>query len=131
MKRLKISLGLLAVLFTGTTQLQPAAIHDAAALGRYLEVRWLLRKGVSPNIRDENGNTPLHNALTGSGDSKYTARLLIGKGADVNAKNSDGSTPLHYVSTLSMAKFLIVRGANPNPKKNYGITPLHVAVGRG
>lgn len=56
-------------------------------------VRQLLDDGVSPNVRDADGNTPL--MIAARGDTNLTiAGMLLGRGADVNAVNNRGDTAL-------------------------------------
>jgi len=55
-------------------------------------VKKLLKKGANPNVRDEDGYTPLHNAaLWGHVD---VVRLLLEHGADPSIRNRGGKTPL-------------------------------------
>ena len=71
-----------------------------------------LSHGVSVNIRDKSGSTPLH-VIAGKGDINQ-ALLLISKGAEVNAKDKKGKTPLDYAeehSQKKMEEFLRKRGA--------------------
>ena len=52
----------------------------------------LLENGADVNTKDNNGDTPLHCAV--SSGKKNMVELLIAKGADVNARNKKGLTPL-------------------------------------
>ena len=86
-------------------------------------VKMLLNNGLDANvIRNDNGWTPLHNAIDvyGNIDLKVL-NLLIGFGADVNAKDFALETPLHVafhlrVEDLKILKVLMQNGANPNLK---------------
>ena len=53
----------------------------------------LLRGGAKPNIQDNGGNTPLHDAVR-FGRLSLVSKLLK-HGANPNAKNKEGLTPLH------------------------------------
>ena len=80
------------------------------------------------NVKDENGHTPLHDAIAeGHTD---TADLLLHQGADINVQDKYGNTPLHdairkgYKDT---ADLLIRGGANINVKNTDGHTPVYYA----
>ena len=49
----------------------------------------LLSKGANPNVRDADGNTPLHLAKDGAAIAQ-----LLRHGADVSVANKAGETPL-------------------------------------
>jgi ankyrin repeat protein len=51
----------------------------------------LIQVGVNINVKNSDGNTPLHLAV---GGSSALISLLIQVGANINVKNSDGNTPL-------------------------------------
>lgn len=78
-----------------------APLHVAAERYMYKVIETLLAGGADPNIRDLEGNTPLHLVVTsplypydtGKGE-KDIVELLLRNGADVNAKDSHGRTPL-------------------------------------
>ena len=127
---LKHILVCLGIIFASITQLLPAQsddIHRKAAQGRYFAVKRMLARGVSADLVDDKGNTPLHYARTSK-----VARVLLNYGAEVNAPNCDGATPMHLAGMTGRTKVistLVARGGDVNAKNLYGITPLHVAVG--
>jgi ankyrin repeat protein len=106
-----------------------------AAGCRAREVESLLNLGVDPNLRDEEGLTPLHRALMHN--NPYNAEvvdLLLSRGADPNARGRDGNTPLHLAAEFNRvqaAALLLKHGADPNVRNARGETPLHIAAGRG
>ncbi|KUO85524.1 MAG: hypothetical protein AT711_06515, partial [Thermoproteus sp. CIS_19] len=83
-----------------------------------LEVEPLLNLGVDPNLRDEEGLTPLHRALMHN--NPYSAEvvdLLLSRGADPNVRGRDGNTPLHLAAEFNRvqaAALLLKHGADPN-----------------
>jgi ankyrin repeat protein len=67
-------------------------LHYAALYGRGDSViPLLIRAGVSVNVREASGLTPLHCAATG--DSAATVKLLLASGADKTLKDGFGATP--------------------------------------
>jgi ankyrin repeat protein len=107
-------------------------IHDAARKGDLKKVKALI--AADPKIvndRDNNGDTPLHQAALHN--QFAVAQALIEAGADVNAKNSYGAfTPddLNGILVSSNHKdpvsLLTVHGVDASDMKN-GYTPLHLA----
>ena len=88
----------------------------------------------NPNLPDENGNTPLHNAAYVNA-TEITERLLDAQ-ADPNAVNRDGNTPLHIAIHFSgegdydaTIRRLLDAGTDLDLRNSLdGYTPLHVAV---
>lgn len=83
------------------------------------------------DIRDADGNTPLHFVAQMDPD---TIGQLLAKGADVNAKNKNGETPLHRIAASEnelgqeIAKLLLAKGASPRIKNNAGKLPCDLTV---
>ena len=109
------------------------SIHIAAAAGHIEAVKQYLADGVDVNVRDEDGSTPLSDAVfwaafsadasAGSSNGhKETAELLIEKGANVNARNDRGWTPLDFALNLkhggAIADFLRKHGAKTERELN-------------
>ena len=94
--------------------------------------RKLLERGANPNIRNNEGVTPLFYAIGEHNMPKVEA--LLSAGADVNVRDNIGVTPLHVAvkrGDLALAQLLFEKGANVNHKQRmYGHTPLMAAVAR-
>lgn len=110
---------------------------------------------LDPNVRDRNGDTPLHLALKTDGHPDVLAALLSIKGIDVNARGGAmGDTPLHAAFhsgfffyscliepaapartspwPLSETVLMLLRsGADVHATDVHGNTPLHHAALRG
>lgn len=96
-------------------------------------IKLLIASGANVNARDENGNTPLHQAsmsFRGFTDLPEIIRILIAAGAKVDARNNEGATPLMRAASCNAvenAEALIAAGADVNAKDNGGGTPLDYA----
>jgi ankyrin repeat protein len=93
-----------------------ARLMDAAMHHRTEQLRQLLDEGVSANVKNEGGATPLMRAA--AANDFAAARLLLEHGANVNARSDDGRTPLLIASGLAggvdLVKLLIEKGADVN-----------------
>lgn len=75
---------------------------------------YLLRNHANPNIRDNDGNTPLH--IAAQIDYSDAVRWLLVVQADVNARNNRGETPLILAvqqRNAGVVRQLVDGGADP------------------
>jgi ankyrin repeat protein len=120
-------------------------LHSATAAPASLElVAALIDAGAEINVKDNEGNTPLHFAVKRINREKFPTRdyegiirLLLEKKADVHIVNAGGATPLHTAAAFradpSAVEMLIQAGADVNLKTFAaydGWTPLHGAAAR-
>lgn len=84
---------------TGST-----ALFYAAGTGNGKVVELLLQLGASPNLSDENRNSPLQVAV----ENNYynEAELLIKHGSNILSVNEKGNTPLDYAQNKRMKALL-------------------------
>ena len=103
-----------------------SAIHLAAANGNAEALKFLLRKGVSPDHRLPSINgTPL--MLAAFHQEKNIILLLLEHGANLDIQNKNGMSALTGAcdnGRYSMAKLLLEKGANPNLQTIGGHTAL-------
>ena len=75
---------------------------------------------IDVNIKNNDGNTPLHYLVRLSNTNDHqlltVIQSMIEKGADVNCANKYGETPLHccFRGIPPVAKLLLSSNANPN-----------------
>jgi len=77
-------------------------------------VGFLLNKGANTEIKDHQGNTPLHDAALFGDQTALT--YLIGMKARVNATNNNGETPLILAvhrKDIDAVRLLVDGGADP------------------
>jgi uncharacterized protein len=100
--------------------------NDVQAIGT------LLSQGVSPNVRDDYGYTPL--MIAAKEGYAEAVSTLLNAGADPNVRDRRGRTPLMAAienGHNSIALLLLSRGARPNAQWEYGYTALIPAAGSG
>jgi ankyrin repeat protein len=81
-------------------------------------VKKLIDGGADPNQKDQNGRTPLLNAMTGGYYVEENVKALVKAGADVNALDNQGRGVLHntlrsYQPDFKMFDWLMEHGADP------------------
>eukprot|EP00439_Symbiodinium_sp_Y106_P026895 s1388_g3.t1 len=73
---------------------QVASMFCAAESGDADEIEWQLKFGMSPNVRDGYGRTPLHLAAL-MGHYEAVEKLLAHAKCNVNSLDAHGRTPLN------------------------------------
>ncbi|MCL2888622.1 MAG: ankyrin repeat domain-containing protein [Elusimicrobia bacterium] len=88
----------------------------------------MLKSGISPNIKDSSGFTPLY--MAASMGELDMVKWLVGYKADLDAPVGNGSTPLIGAARYrkpDVAAFLMDKGANVNARNKAGETALYWA----
>ncbi|XP_019641819.1 PREDICTED: protein phosphatase 1 regulatory subunit 16A-like [Branchiostoma belcheri] len=86
---------------------------DSAARDDVQEVAELLKSGVSPDMTNSDGLTPLHQCCIEG--SEEMMKVLVEAGANVNAVDCELWTPLHAAATcghINLVRYLINNGAD-------------------
>ena len=111
-------------------QLTISSLHVAIQRRAPNLARFLLQKGANPNLRDDNGDTPLYVAV--ENETKEMVKLLLNWGADTERVDILGETPVQIASSRgeneSILLLLIEEGANIETSDFAGRTPLGNAI---
>ncbi|RHZ77013.1 hypothetical protein Glove_186g137 [Diversispora epigaea] len=92
-------------------------------------VKEILNTGISPDIQDQNGYTPLAAAV--SYNRIELVEFLLTCGANVNLCDNDGDSPLFLAETVEMVQKLLDNGADPYIANIEGKTPAQVIFEEG
>lgn len=104
-------------------------LNLAAALNNTEMMTKFLNDGISPNVKDIRGRTPLH--IASSRGYTDMVRLLLQYGADPNRQDCIGNTPLHLAavaSNISVVALLLRAGADVKSLNRQGFDPLRIAT---
>jgi uncharacterized protein len=104
------------------------ALHLAAFEGKIEVVRYLLDKGIDPNIQANDGITAL--IATCRKGHLDIAKLLVSRGADLNLADEAGITPLMaaaYSDNYDLVRFLLISKAKAKLQNLKGKTALDKA----
>ncbi|KAM4807711.1 uncharacterized protein WCC33_017137 [Rhinophrynus dorsalis] len=110
-------------------ELGQCPIHWAAVNGSIAVVDILLNAGVSLDVEDQKGCSPLITAAQ-YGQTALCC-YLIERGAKLHLCDSEGDSALHWAAFkghCELTHLLIYSGCNPRQADNFGQTPLHLAV---
>ncbi|MCB4858509.1 ankyrin repeat domain-containing protein [Sphingobium sp. PNB] len=91
------------------------ALHLVVARRDNTWLTFLLAKGANPNLTDNNGNTPLMDAVQARFEEGV--RSLLTYNAQVDKANGSGETPLIRAVQLrdvALVRLLVAQGANPD-----------------
>lgn len=92
---------------------------------RAADVSACLEAGAEVDARDEDGETPLHQAAE-NGQAPAVLEALLKAGAKINARDEDGWPPLHkaaFSDAPAAAQILLKAGADPAARSEGGSTP--------
>ena len=94
-------------------------------------VRPLVALGLTIDVRDADGNTPLHAAAAGS--QAAVLKSLINNSADPSLRNNKGRTLLHVLrdGQEHLVRPLLAHGLGIDVRDGTGNTPLHTAAAGG
>jgi ankyrin repeat protein len=108
-----------------------AALLAAARKGSLPEVMQAAAAGAELDCRNEEGRTPLLEALRAK--SFPVARWLVEEGASINNPSKSGFSPVSFATDMDMAvlDYLLEAGGDPNQYGHNGLPPLAMAVQDG
>ncbi|MBE88248.1 MAG: hypothetical protein CMM76_02260 [Rhodospirillaceae bacterium] len=108
----------------------PSPIFGPVRAGDWQSVDYLLKSGVSPNVKEsEEGQSPL--VLATIGRHLDIVETLLQFEARIDVPDNFGRTALSWAAVkgeYEIAKILLVAKANLNHQNNEGLTPLMQAV---
>ena len=108
------------------------ALRAAAGRGAVEAVRFLVEEGVNKDDEDNDGWTPLLNAV----DKNHlpVIQYLLEHGANKDKAKIDGASPLYmaaYDGHLAVVQYLLEHGVDKDKTSNEGASPLWAAAQEG
>jgi len=98
---------------------------ETVKIGKLSIIQYLLEKGANKEEKCNDGNTPLHTAVS---DNNYQAvNILLNSKVNIESRNNNGCTPLHIACEkryIALIKLLMEKGANLLSKNKHGWTCL-------
>ena len=110
-----------------------SALHKAVEDGNREIVSLILHAGVSVNVRNNKGQTPLHDAAH-RGQVSMVNHLLLESGIDVDLRDRRDETALHKAAEmghLTIVAVLLDERPDLDPRNKKGQTPLYLAASKG
>lgn len=92
--------------------LQPVIVHSAINDSNIEKLKSLIEGGIDINIKDQNGYSPIHQAVRNN-STKLVEFLLEQKEIDQNIIDSEGNSPLYYScfnGNIGLTDFLVSKG---------------------
>ncbi|XP_057592299.1 transient receptor potential cation channel subfamily A member 1 [Hippopotamus amphibius kiboko] len=108
-------------------------LHWAAKKNQVESVKFLLRKGANPNLRNCTMMAPLHVAVQGLYNDVVKV-LIEHSSTDVNLEGENGSTALIiacFTDNSEAVQLLLNKGAKPCKANKWGCFPIHQAAFSG
>ncbi len=105
------------------------SLWDAVSEGNAAQVKAHIYHKTDINIKEADGQTPLH--IAARVNRVEIARLLLAHGARVNEEDVYGKTPLFGAARMGsreMIELLTAHGADINARNSDGWTPLHLVA---
>ncbi|KAF4342049.1 hypothetical protein FBEOM_3980 [Fusarium beomiforme] len=111
------------------------ALHWAAKYGKEHIVGLLIERGADLNLKDNNGDSPLHVALTcTTTDCEGVVKRLVKAGAKLDIRGRRGRTPLAWTIRYGPPSIAVMLARNPevvNAEDDLGWTSLREAISQG
>ncbi|CAA88324.1 Protein shank [Caenorhabditis elegans] len=107
------------------------AMHKAAFLSSFENVKTLIELGASPNYRDPIGLTPLYYNMLTADSNDQVAEILLREAADIGVTDMHGNHEIHQACKNGLTKHvehLLYFGGQIDAENVNGNSPLHVCA---